>query len=175
MLRRLLILGVTMLANLVIASAMATIDVTNLNCFGVQSSTLGETMTLGCSGDFLLTGGSISAPSKILLESTGSMALMDLALTAPVVEFTSGGSITLASTVSFSAGAKIIVNVADGHTFTYGGPFPGSVPVVVSEPSTLNVGNVISLIPEPHLYVHHLLGLMVLGLFCLRRGGITPR
>ncbi len=161
------------------ATTRASID--SIECSGSQTSSFSDALSLTCSGDFSLFGGSISADSKILLSSTGALTLDNLAITAPEVEFIAG------SFLSLGAGVSITTNSV------YAGIGNGSIPPSVSLGATISIGGevgrpldggdirllpggsnpitgggsggsitIVPSVPEPDTYVFMLAGLLLL-------------
>ncbi|GEM_PF-1517766 len=107
------------------ATASANID--SIQCAGSQTSSFSGALSLTCSGDFSLIGGSISADSKILISSAGTLALDNLSITAPEVEFIAG------SFLSLGAGVSITTNSI------YAGIGNGSTPTLVLPGATISI------------------------------------
>ena len=159
-----------------VCHAITSIDINSIICTGSQTS------TLSCIGDFSLSGGSISADSKVLLTSSGALTLDNLTIFAPEVEFIAGSLLSLGAGVSITSNSfyasigdnSTVPVIAAGATISIGGEVPrplsagevrpltgGSIPITNG-----GVGGIITIapsIPEPSSYVTMLAGLLALG------------
>lgn len=84
-----------------ISNAATNVSVDSISCSGSQTSSFTDVMTLSCTGDFSLTGGSIWSDTKLLISSGGKLTLDNLFISAPYAEFIAG------TTVSIGPGASI--------------------------------------------------------------------
>jgi hypothetical protein len=66
-------------------------------------------VTLTCTGNFLIGGGSISADERVTLFADGSLVLENVSITAPIIQLSSGTTLSLASTVTLRATSAIAV------------------------------------------------------------------
>lgn len=156
--------------------AITSTNIDSIICTGSQTS------TLSCIGDFSLSGGSISADSKVLLTSSGALTLDNLTIFAPEVEFIAGSLLSLGAGVSITTNSfytsigdsSTVPVIAAGATISIGGEVPrplgagdirlltgGSIPITNG-----GVGGIITIassIPEPNSYITMLAGLLALG------------
>lgn len=84
------------------AHAVSTINVPGMTCSGTQTSDLTSFLSLSCTGNLSLIGGTLSSDTKIVLTATGSMTLDNLTVTAPVIDLT-GGNLYIGSGASLNA------------------------------------------------------------------------
>ena len=100
----------------VAAGAAPLFDVGNVSCSGTQNLSFTDGISLTCSGDLALTGGSIVSDSKIFIQVGGSLALNVDRVTAPVVRIQgsgSGGTLSLGSNTVITSGAHGSIGVFD--------------------------------------------------------------
>jgi len=161
------------------ATTSANID--SIECSGSQTSSFSGALSLTCSGDFSLIGGSISADSKILLSSIGALTLDNLSITAPEVEFIAGSFLSLGAGVSIitnSVYASIgsgstLPSVSPGATISIGGEVgrpldSGNIRLLPGGSNPITGGGsggsitILPSVPEPDSYVTMLAGLLVL-------------
>lgn len=93
----------------VAAGAAPLFDVGNVSCAGTQNLSFTDGISLGCSGDLSLTGGSIVSDSKIFIQVGGSLVLNVDRVFAPVVHIEgAGGKMTTGSNTLISGSAGSI-------------------------------------------------------------------
>jgi len=152
--------------------ATASTNIDSIQCAGSQTSSFFGALSLTCSGDFSLIGGSISADSKILISSAGALTLDNLSITAPEVEFIAGSFLSLGAGVSITTNS-IYAGIGNGSTPPL--VLPGATISIDGEVGRpLNSGSIRLLpggshpitilpsVPEPDTYVTMLAGLLVL-------------
>jgi hypothetical protein len=166
------------------ATPSANID--SIVCSGTQTSSFLDVLSLTCTGDLSLFGGSISADSKILISAIGALTLGNLSITAPEVEFIAGSSLSLGNGVAITANSISIYADIDNDN--------GSIPPFVSPGGTISIGGgvgrpreggniqlppggsisitgggsgglitILPSVPEPETYVTMLAGLLALA------------
>ncbi len=180
MFRSLTSLAISLLLPLSAAAASYS-TVGSMGCTGTTNVALLDTASFSCSGNFFLSGGSISSQSKIVIAADGSLSLDRLSLTAPFVELSSlNGQVSigngvLINTSSFLAAVGNVVTPTSinspGASISVGSGETGRIigPVEVLQAITHGaitplVGGDISIassVPEPSTYVSMLLGLLV--------------
>ena len=87
-----------------LANASTNANIGAISCSGDQSFSETDTVTISCSGDLSLLGGSISADNTISIIAYGSLFLNDLTLIAPIVELSAFGSLSIGDGVSINTG-----------------------------------------------------------------------
>lgn len=126
------------------------INGTTTFCSGVQtaSSILGSPLTLSCTGDFALSGGTITDSLGIFLSSTGALTLDNISITAPTVSFSAGTLFSMTPSALISATNTSIsaptitmngVLAAPGVTLSTASPF--SVPSATLSGATLSTSS----------------------------------
>ena len=176
--RYLMILLVAYALSPALANASPGLSVENLVCQGTETTDISDVLSIDCSGDLALLGGSITADSKILITAIGTLTLDDLLLSAPEISL-SGSSIFLedgasitgntlfiavtddsSGALSVSPGADISTN--DGRMIEHIGA-GGILPSPDSEPLVTDGAITIMPVPEPTAYASLLIGLLVLA------------
>jgi len=164
-----------------VSHAIPVFAVQTVVCSGSLTSDLAAVLSVNCSGDFSLTGGTLSADAKVQLTSGGSFTLDNLAITAPEIVLIAGGTLALGSGVALTASNGVTISAvggsagaigssAGGTLTTGGGSFnligPGSIvtppdySIRISDGATLTLAQSV---PEPETYLTLLAGLLMLG------------
>jgi hypothetical protein len=144
-------------------------------------------VSLNCTGDFSLSGGSLVANSKIVLSSFGALSLEDIALTAPQIDLIAGSTISLGSGVLIATGVLSVsgnpgaqsptIAIVPGAQISIGGgefhPIgPGDIDVISLgnvPPLPGGSGSISLQTPEPGMFALMLCGLLSLGFFLRAR------
>lgn len=159
-----------------VCHAIISTNIDSIICTGSQTS------TLSCIGDFSLSGGSISADSKVLLTSSGALTLDNLTIFAPEVEFIAGSLLSLGAGVSITTNSfyasigdsSTVPVIAAGATISIGGEVlrplgAGDISLLtggnisIADGETGGVITIAPSIPEPSSYLTMLAGLLALG------------
>lgn len=170
------------------AQATPILSVEIISCTGTQTTAISDVLSIGCTGDLSLLGGSISAESQILLSSGGALALDNLALAAPDIHL-SGASVSLGAGVAittntFAAGVTAgpyLPSISAGSTISIGGSEPRPIVIgnILLPPGGLesitsgDSGGPITImpsVPEPSAYASMLIGILVLAAGLRKRG-----
>ena len=117
----------------VAAGAAPLFDVGNVSCSGTQNLSFTDGISLTCSGDLALTGGSIVSDSKIFIQVGGSLALNVDRVTAPVVRIQGSGG-----TLSRGSGTPIMLG-SDGYISGFNIELPGNGRTSLSLPAVVAV------------------------------------
>ncbi|MBY0578313.1 MAG: hypothetical protein K2P57_04615 [Burkholderiales bacterium] len=131
-----------------VADAASTISVANMSCSGAQTSSLVNFLSLNCTGDLSLIGGTLASDSKIVLTASGSLTLDNLLVSAPQIDLTAN-TMTLGSGASFNAGNSMniyapgnsstpAITSAAGGSISIGGV---TYPIVAGSGSVLQINN----------------------------------
>ena len=108
-----------------VAGAAPLFDVGSVSCSGTQNLSFTDGISLTCSGDLALIGGSIVSDSKIFIQVGGSLALNVDRVVAPVVHIQgAGGKMTSGSSSLISGSSEFSV----GGFNSYGGGFRIELP-----------------------------------------------
>lgn len=115
-----------------IAAALPVIDVSSFDCSGAQTVSGTSSLTIGCSGNLLLGGGSITADGTLTIAAAGDLSLADVTLSAPNI-------VVQASNVFIDAGLRL-----DTDGFRATDPSGGMLSSFVRLPgATISVGGVL--------------------------------
>lgn len=173
-----------------ISHAIPVFDIENVTCSGSLTSDIADVITMNCTGDFSLVGGTVSADSKVLFSSFGAFTLDNLSITAPEIALVAdsllslgpgvtldapGGSITLeASPLNIDEGADITASatISTGDGSITNMRDPGGV-LTVGDATSSVIGDpaIITLaVPEANTLALMLAGLIAFGgIFRARR------
>lgn len=184
--RRLVIALIAYVLSPSFSHAIPNLSVDSISCYGTQTTAISDGLSISCTGDLSLLGGSITADTQILLSSGGALTLDNLAVTAPHIQL-------FGSTVSIGAGVVITINsltvtagigggsnvpsISAGSTISIGGQEPrqivigdvllppgGREPIIGGGPG--GSITIMPSVPEPSIYASMLIGLLVLaGIF----------
>jgi PEP-CTERM motif len=193
---RILVLLVAFLLSPIAASAVSLSSVGSVDCAdSVRVSFSDTASSFNCSGNFLLSGGSIFSDFGIVITSSGSLSLDNLSITAPFVELSAGNGVlsigngvsintnsflsslgygaitglTLSPSASITVGAGDAVRVLSYADLVQSiNPGPGAITSLVGGEIVL-----ISAVPEPSTYILMLLGL--LAVFGMAKNGKVGR
>lgn len=130
MVRKALLLAFMLLAQQAVASSVSTVS--SIDCSGNLSVSMLDSAMFSCTGDFALSGGTISSDLGIVITSGGSLSLGDISIAAPRIELTAqAGVLEIGSGALISAdqvqlwgtggqGTTPSVALAAGGTITVG-------------------------------------------------------
>jgi len=127
------------------AHAVSIANIGSMNCSGIQTVSFFKSVSLGCSGDFSISDGTIESDSKISITSGGSLSIDNATLSAPTIELVASnmligsdvvfgapeGSITLSqgSDIGNSRDSYSSISVSAGRGTLLVGNTPGSISV----------------------------------------------
>jgi hypothetical protein len=131
MVRKALLLVSMLLAQQAVASSVSTVS--SIACSGNLSVSLLDSAMFSCSGDFALSGGTISSDLGIVIASGGSLSLGDISIVAPKVELSAQDGV-----LAIGSGASIIGDQV--QVWGTGGQGTTS-PVALAPGSTITVGS----------------------------------
>lgn len=180
MTRRIGLLAAILLLPLSAAAASGS-TIGSLSCSGSPAISLLDAASFACTGDLVLSGGTITSDLAVIIAADGSLSLDNISISAPSVQFTAwGGQLSIGDGVSISSdsflggvgpGVTPIVTVSPGATITVGrgaGELViGSGDILRSINAPIVGGGDVTLappIPEPEFY-----GSMALGLLLVLR------
>jgi len=95
------------------AHAVSIVNIGSMNCSGIQTVSFFESVSLGCSGDFSISDGTIESDSKISITSGGSLSIDNATLSAPTIELWSMDNLILGNNAIFPvlAGGTLTISV----------------------------------------------------------------
>ena len=120
-----------------VANAASVESLGSVDCTGSLSSSFMEVALMQCSGDFSLDGGSIVSDTRITITSGGALALDNLTISAPLIEFISQGTLTLGNGARIN-GHDLFITAGTGGS---GSMLPIPQPVVIASGSAILLGN----------------------------------
>lgn len=88
-----------------LSNAAPAVNLSAMSCSGTQSLSFAGYLSLGCTGNFSLSGGSIISDSWIQISSGGSLLLDHLAIAAPQISLFSGGFLSIGKNASLDISA----------------------------------------------------------------------
>jgi hypothetical protein len=98
--------AILLLASLLLvqhAAASSVSTVSSTGCSGSLSISLLDSAVFSCSGDFALSGGTISSDLSIFITSGGALTLSDIFISAPTIALgSSGGNLSVGSGAALS-------------------------------------------------------------------------
>lgn len=110
---RLLVLLAALLGFPLSAFALASSSVDTMACSGEPSTSLTDTAAFFCTGDLLLSGGSIVSDFRISIFADRLLSLYNISLRAPAIEL-SGGQIVIGEGAILSTAGTLASGVSSG-------------------------------------------------------------
>jgi hypothetical protein len=164
------------------AEAISSSTVGSFACSESLSISISDTASFSCIGNFSLSGGGITSESKIVITSSGSLALDNLSIVAPFVElnsqsgqlsigngvlintssFLATAGVGVAPSLSLSPGASISVGSGESARIIGSSEILGSIKHGAITPLVGGDISIIPSVPEPSTYILMVLGLVVI-------------
>lgn len=176
-----LLLSSLLLVQQAVASTVSTVSSTG--CSGTLSISLLDSAVFSCSGDFALSGGTITSDLSILITSIGTLTLGDIAVSAPRVELGSQDGIVSIGSGSSISGVSISVWAASGVALLQGATItvwsgadsrvisPGDLALPIGSGTLTYDPSLPTPVPIPGGLLPMLFGLI--AMFGAARGGLT--